>query len=129
MNAFLPVIDGASSVPPFRQLHDAVVAAVASGSLAPGARLPTVRALAADLGLAANTVASAYRSLEDAGVVEGRGRAGTFVRLGDDPLLAGARAVLLDAARSLRDIGVDRDRALTLLAEAYDAVASQTPKQ
>jgi DNA-binding transcriptional regulator YhcF (GntR family) len=49
------------------------------GSLAPGSRLPTVRALAEDLDLAANTVAKAYRTLEDSGLIEGRGRQGTFV--------------------------------------------------
>ncbi|QNN63411.1 GntR family transcriptional regulator [Leucobacter denitrificans] len=114
-------IDPASSVPPFRQLHDSVVAAVKSGALVPGAKLPTVRALAAELGLATNTVASAYRSLEAAGVVEGRGRAGTFVQFGDDPIESGARQIALDAARGLRDLGVDRARALKLLGEAFDA--------
>jgi DNA-binding transcriptional regulator YhcF (GntR family) len=49
------------------------------GSLGPGARLPTVRALAAELDLAPNTVAKAYRMLEDDGLIEGRGRQGTFV--------------------------------------------------
>src|SRR5690606_17829727 len=77
--------DSHSSVPPYRQLHEAVVTAVREGRLRPGTRLPTVRALAAHLGLAANTVAAAYRALEVSGVIEGRGRAGTFVRLGDDP--------------------------------------------
>lgn len=114
-------IDPRATVPPFRQLHDAVVAAVTDGHLLPGERLPTVRALAAHLGLAANTVASAYRSLEAAGVVEGRGRAGTFVRLGDDPIEARARAVALTAAAELRALGIAKDRALALLGDAYDA--------
>lgn len=108
-------------MPPFQQIHDAVVTAIASGSLLPGQRLPTVRALAAHLGLAVNTVAAAYRSLEAAGVVEGRGRAGTFVRLGDDPVAASARKIALEAASALRRLGVDREHALRLLGEAYDA--------
>lgn len=112
-------------MPPFRQLHDAVVAAIASGALLPGSRLPTVRALAAELGLAANTVASAYRALEESGIVEGRGRAGTFVRLSagsGDPVETAAREVALEAARALSTLGVDRDRALHLLGDAYDVV-------
>lgn len=79
-------VDTGSKVAPFRQLHDCVVDALSSGSLLPGARLPTVRGLAEQLGVAANTVAAAYRSLEEAGVVEGRGRSGTFVKLGDNPV-------------------------------------------
>ena len=47
--------------------------------LPPGTRLPTVRALAETLGVAANTVARAYRELEHAGVVTTRGRSGTVV--------------------------------------------------
>jgi len=114
-------IDAASTVPPFRQLHELVVAAIADGRLLPGERLPTVRALAAHLGLATNTVAGAYRSLEEAGVVEGRGRAGTFVRLGDDPVEARARELVRDAAQALRALNIAKDRALRLLGEAYDA--------
>ena len=53
---------------------------MAQGDLAPGTRLPTVRQLAADLGLAANTVARAYRELEADGVIATYGRKGTFVR-------------------------------------------------
>lgn len=121
MTRFAATIDQASATPPFRQLHNAVVAAVADGTLLPGSRLPTVRALAAELGLATNTVASAYRSLEETGVVEGRGRAGTFVRLGDDPIDARAREIAQGAVRSLTELGVDRDRALALLGEAFDA--------
>ena len=52
---------------------------VAGGELPAGTRLPTVRQLAADLGLAANTVARAYRELEADGVIATHGRRGTFV--------------------------------------------------
>jgi DNA-binding transcriptional regulator YhcF (GntR family) len=61
------------------RLAAAIQTRIRRGSLAPGERLPTVRALAADLGLAPNTVAKAYRRLEEVGLVEGRGRSGTFV--------------------------------------------------
>lgn len=121
MTSFATAIDAASATPPYRQLHDAVVAAVPSGELSPGARLPTVRGLASELGLAANTVASAYRSLEESGVVEGRGRAGTFVTLGSDPIEAEAVRLALEAASALRKLGVSRERAAQLMSDAYDA--------
>lgn len=114
-------IDPASPLPPYRQLHDAVVRAVADGRLVPGAKLPTIRALAGELGLAANTVASAYRALEEAGVVEGRGRAGTFVALGGDPVRAAARRAALDAARRLAELGIGAAEAKEMLAAAVDA--------
>lgn len=53
---------------------------VTEGTLAPGERLPTVRQMAADLGLSTGTVAAAWRALAQAGVVTSRGRSGTFVR-------------------------------------------------
>jgi DNA-binding transcriptional MocR family regulator len=53
---------------------------VADGSLEPGERLPTVREIAATLGVSAGTVAAAWRALADAGTIVSRGRAGTFVR-------------------------------------------------
>ena len=73
-------VDPASTTAPFEQVRTQVAALVAQGDLAPGTRLPTVRQLAADLGLAANTVARAYRELEADGVVATYGRKGTFVR-------------------------------------------------
>jgi GntR family transcriptional regulator len=72
-------VDTASPVPPYEQIRAQVTTFVAAGSLAPGSRLPSVRQLAADLGLAAGTVARAYRELEAAGVVETRRRTGTHV--------------------------------------------------
>ena len=69
---------------------------ITKGELSPGARLPPVRAAAAELGLAPNTVATAYRQLQDRGLVFGDGRRGTFVsdrpttgRSSDQPVAAG----------------------------------------
>ena len=77
----LPIrVDPASTTAPFEQVRTQVAALVAQGDLAPGTRLPTVRQLAADLGLAVNTVARAYRELEADGVVATYGRKGSFVR-------------------------------------------------
>jgi DNA-binding transcriptional regulator YhcF (GntR family) len=72
-------VDPSSPVPPFEQLRTSIAAQVTDGDLPPGTRLPPVRQLAADLGLAANTVARAYRELEADGVVATHGRRGTFV--------------------------------------------------
>ena len=72
-------VDLDSAVPPFEQIRSQVTELIATGTLAPGTRLPTVRALAADLGIAVGTVARAYRELESAGFVESRRRHGTTV--------------------------------------------------
>lgn len=113
-----------SAAPPWQQVHDTVIAAVTDGRLVPGAKLPTTRGLAAHLGIAVNTVASAYRQLEAAGIVEGRGRAGTFVRLdaGGDPVEAEARRIAADAALALARLGIGRERAAALLGEAFAAI-------
>lgn len=66
-------------VPPYEQIRAQVSLSIAAGSLRPGSRLPTIRRLARQLDLAPGTVARAYRELEADGVVEGRGRSGTFV--------------------------------------------------
>ena len=72
-------IDPSDPTPAYEQIVRFVVDRTVAGSLTPGEKLPTVRALAAALGLAVNTVAKAYRELEMRGAIETRGRAGTFV--------------------------------------------------
>lgn len=64
---------------PYEQLRVQIASRVASGDLVAGAKLPTVRALAAELHLAVNTVARTYKELEADGVVVTEGRRGTFV--------------------------------------------------
>jgi DNA-binding transcriptional regulator YhcF (GntR family) len=92
-------LDGDSTVPPFEQLRTQIVSRAASGDLPAGTRLPTVRALAAELGLAANTVAKAYRSLETDGVVTTEGRRGTFVSGASGDARAAATAYVATAQR------------------------------
>jgi DNA-binding transcriptional regulator YhcF (GntR family) len=101
-------------------LRTAAIDAIRDGRLAPGARLPTVRDLAARIGLAVNTVARAYRELETAGIVETRGRQGTFVARLDptDTAMAAAARVYADAARAL---GVGRERALRYVEAEFEA--------
>jgi len=78
-------------------LHDQLLAQlelrILTGVLAPGQRLPSVRALARRLGLHANTVSSAYRDLETAGHVELRRGAGVYVRAGSPAALEDARGL------------------------------------
>lgn len=113
-------VDPSAAAPPYRQLHDTVVRGIAAGQLLPGQRLPTTRALAAHLGLAANTVAGAYRALEESGIIEGRGRAGTFVALGEDPITSAARTIAIDAATRLLGLGLDAETARHILIEAVE---------
>lgn len=72
-------VDLGAATPPYAQIHRQVAAHVAAGRLVAGDRLPTIRTLAADLGVAAGTVGRAYRELEEAGVVVSRRRTGTVI--------------------------------------------------
>ncbi len=96
-------VDARAGRPLFDQLRNQIIDAIRAGTLPPGARLPTVRELAGQLGLAVNTVARAYRELEAAGIVETRGRFGTFVARADpsDTAMAAAARTYLDVARGL----------------------------
>jgi len=81
-------IDSKSGVPLYRQIIEQVKFAIASGSLQPGDRLPTVRQLAVDLSLNPNTVIRAYREMEIEGLLNTQQGSGTFVgdrRPGIDP--------------------------------------------
>ena len=77
-------IDPTSTVPPYEQLRSQLAFQVRSGALAVGDRLPTVRQLANDLGIAKNTVVRAFRELEETGLVVGAGRRGTIVLAGPE---------------------------------------------
>jgi GntR family transcriptional regulator len=72
-------VDPSRGEPLFQQLVDAVKRAVATGALRPGDRLPSVRELAQDLVVNPNTIAKAFRALEQEGVTVSRQGTGTFV--------------------------------------------------
>jgi GntR family transcriptional regulator len=72
-------IDSRDRTPIYAQLEQGIRAAIATGRLAAGAQLPTVRQLAVDLRINANTVARVYGELERAGVIETRRGVGSFV--------------------------------------------------
>jgi GntR family transcriptional regulator len=67
------------------QLERGIRVAIASGRLKPGDQLPTVRQLAVDLRINANTVAKVYAHLERSGTVETRRGVGTFISDGHEP--------------------------------------------
>jgi DNA-binding transcriptional regulator YhcF (GntR family) len=113
------VIDPDSAAPPYEQVREQFAAAIAAGAVVAGSRLPTVRALAAELGLAVNTVARAYRELEAAGMIETRGRAGTVVAARSDSE-ARARAAAEVYVRAARSLAVDRAAALEVVAAVWD---------
>ena len=73
-------IDIASSVPVYEQIANGLRAELVAGKFGPGDKLPTVRALAIDLGVHHNTVAQAYRQLADEGWLELRRHRGAVVR-------------------------------------------------
>ena len=78
-NGFGFRLDLRSGVPVYRQIIDQVLAGVASGTLAPGDQLPTVRQMAVELAVNPNTVLRAYRELEIRGVLETHQGSGTFI--------------------------------------------------
>ena len=114
-------IDPNAAVPPYEQLRQQVTALVLGGALAPGARLPAIRQLAKDLGLAGGTVARAYRELEADGVVSTHGRHGTVVA--GPPRRPAPPPELLDAARTYADrasrAGATVEDALTAVRVAF----------
>lgn len=117
-------IDPGAASPPYEQLRAQIADQARNGALPAGYRLPTVRALAADLGLAANTVAKAYSTLEADGVIETRGRHGTFVAAaGDASVREAARAAQEYAARARR-LGLGHDAALAAVRDALRAAYS-----
>ncbi|NVC24030.1 GntR family transcriptional regulator [Kocuria rosea] len=108
-------LDAGDDRPPSEQLRHRVQQGRADGTLPAGTRLPPVRRLAEALGLAAGTVAKAYRELEAAGVIETRGRRGSFVRAADrteDLAVQAARRF----ADEIADLGIPAEHALELVA-------------
>lgn len=96
-------MDVTSRTPIFEQMRVAIIDAVRDGRLPAGTRMPTVRQLAGEIGLAVNTVARTYRELETAGIIETRGRQGSFVARLDptDSAMAAAAHAYAEAVRAL----------------------------
>ncbi|MCC5034265.1 GntR family transcriptional regulator [Streptomyces sp. WAC 00631] len=114
-------VDPGSADAPYEQLRSQVADQARSGRLPAGYRLPTVRALAGQLGLAPNTVAKAYRALETDGVIETRGRNGTFVAAAGEGAEREAAAAAQAYAQRVRRLGLNRAEALAAAEEALRA--------
>jgi len=119
-------VDPRSPVPPFEQLRASIRRLVATGSLPLGSRLPTVRQLAADLGVAPGTVARAFRELELEGIIETRGRHGTRVKgMPRAPRRAESDRRIRDAANNYAgvaaELGIYRESAIEHVRQAMSS--------
>ncbi|WP_127474309.1 GntR family transcriptional regulator [Microbacterium sulfonylureivorans] len=119
------IIRLSGSAPPTEQIRDQIRGLIASGHLASPDRLPSVRQLASDLGVAPGTVAKAYRALEADGLLVTRTGAGTRV----SPDASTTPRSVLDAARALSRTSiaanVDLDAAIQVLRAIWPADARQ----
>lgn len=117
-------VDIASSTPPYEQLRDQLTRYIVGGQLPAGSKLPAIRQLAHDLGLAPGTIARTYTELEHTGLIRTRRPQGSFVV--DDP--GGlppepARLTRLAEAfaAQVRQLGVGQDEAVKALRAAFHA--------
>jgi GntR family transcriptional regulator len=94
--AFQFQLDLGSGVPAYRQIIDQIHGAIASGRLATGDQLPTVRQMAVDLAINPNTVVRAYRELEIRGILVTQQGTGTFIADRQPEDLTGHRERRLD---------------------------------
>ncbi|WP_434092793.1 GntR family transcriptional regulator [Streptomyces clavifer] len=121
-------VDTTSQAPPYEQIRAQLAALIRTGRLTEGERLPTVRQLAADLGLAPGTVARAYRELESAKLIRTRRGAGTRVAaLPSEPHPHDANQLCTlarDFTSAARALGADAEDILTAV---RDALSPQPP--
>jgi DNA-binding transcriptional regulator YhcF (GntR family) len=118
-------VDPTSAVPLFEQVRGQIALAIENGDLAPADRLPTVRSMAADLGLATNTVARSYRELELQGLVRTGGRHGTFVAGEPSVVRQQATVEARRFALRMRQLGIGEPEMFAILrgeAAGLDAV-------
>jgi DNA-binding transcriptional regulator YhcF (GntR family) len=122
-------VDTSSAVPPYEQMRTQITTMVMSGVLPQGARLPAIRQLATDLGLAVNTVGRAFQELERDGILETRGRHGSFVsNRNADASSTEIENKLKEAARHFalqaRHLGAEPARALKIIEAAFASTRS-----
>ena len=122
-------VDPSLPLPPYEQIRAQVTTMIAAGVLAHESRLPSIRQLANDLGLASGTVARAFRELEAEGAIQTRGRHGTYV-IGKPSKLKSTEASgrLAEAAHSfavqVRQLGADPEVALARARKALEEFAT-----
>ncbi|WP_420369048.1 GntR family transcriptional regulator [Curtobacterium sp. L1-20] len=116
----LVALDAGGQIPPYEQVRSQIAAQITAGYLVDGERLPSVRGLADELGLAAGTVAKAYQLLEESGLVHTARGAGTrVIRPAEvpEPVSEAARAL----AAAARASGLSADQAAAALRDAWPA--------
>ncbi len=117
-------VDPRSGVPLYVQLVEQIKRCIAVGILRPGEQLPTVKQLAIDLTINANTVARAYRDLERDGIIELTQGRGSFV-LGNGATATRSAAkdvgrdVFEDAVREAKSLGLSGEQVTKLFNAAY----------
>lgn len=115
-------IDATASTAPYQQVREQILDAIAAGQLAPGTKLPSVRALAETLSLATNTVAKVYKELEAQGAVVTRGRHGTIVQASSNRGVQEVSDAAADLARICQTWNVDEDKAVQYLRAAFSSL-------
>lgn len=114
-------LDLLAATPPYEQVRAQLAGHIRAGALRPGDKLPVVRALAADLGVATNTVARAYRELEAGGLVTTRRRVGTIVQAGSGEAAPELLTRATAFAAAARAAGLADEEALDLVRGALSA--------
>ena len=118
-------LDFNCDVPIYQQIRNQVVSAIASGQLAPGEKLPTIRALAEETGINMMTASKAYQLLKSEGYITTGRRDGAVVRLPagepDPRTLEGLRLRLCE----LRLAGMGKDEILALCGKIFDEEVSE----
>lgn len=124
-------VDPRRATPPSQQLVEGLLDRIAGGDLGPDDRLPSVRALAAEVLLNPNTVGKAYRELEVLGVVQGRSGSGVYVtrrgpRIAEALRQAATRDAFVRAYEAARAAGHGTDDLLALLGATPQAARGGT---
>jgi DNA-binding transcriptional regulator YhcF (GntR family) len=116
-------IDRTRVEPPVQQIFSSIAQAVQEGILPPGTRLPTVRALATEAGVAVNTVAKSFRRLSDEGIVISRGRGGTVIAP-RDTVLDRVSVAAQEYASFATGLGLDAESAVSAVRSVLEATAA-----
>lgn len=128
MNPPTLVVETDDPTPPYEQVRRQLAELIQSGVLKPGDRLPSVRQLAGDLGLAVGTVARAYRELEAIGLLQSRRAGGTRVADTAVQRSTAERQRLLEQhaaayARQAQLLGADQETAINAVRQVFVAPA------
>jgi len=116
------VVDTGAAVPVYEQIRSQLAGAIGDGRLSDGQRLPAVRVLAADLGIAVNTVSRAYTELESAGLIVSRRRTGSVVTSEKrDPVPAEVLEAAAELARLATTAHLTAEQSVDLLRSAFHA--------